>query len=818
MARAQRRFAPTFAVLAVLALPTLLAALPVAGPAAPDAFDGAGPWMARAYFVPDADRQEIGRRFDHFAVDRKSGALRLFVADGEELAWLRGRGYWLEPDVEANARMREAERRAATAATLAGIPGYACYRTVEEGYASAEAIVAAHPQLASLADAGDSWEKVTAGGNPGYDLRVLVLTNAAVPGPKPRFFLHGAIHAREYTTAELALRFAEDLVAGWGVDADATWLLDHHEIHLLLQANPDGRKQAEAGSSWRKNTNEAYCGATSTSRGADLNRNFPFQWGCCGGSSSNACATDFRGASPASEPEVQAIRDYLRAKFPDQRGPALTDPAPPDATGIYLDLHSYSELVLWPWGFTSTVAPNGAALTTLGRKFAWFNGYEPQQAIGLYATDGTTDDFGYGDLGVASYTFELGTTFFQDCATFTSTILPANLAALRYAAKVVRTPYLTPAGPDALAVAPSAPVLAPGDPLTVAATFDDTRYSTLGGVEPSQPVAEAQLFVDTPPWAGGASPIAFSASDGLFDETVEPATVAVPTAGLAEGRHLLFARGRDAAGNWGAVSAAFVTVIDPASAPTVHGAVRDAATAAPLAGTVTVGPFTTSTDPLTGAYSLQVPPGTYDLAAVAADHVAAAVPGVSLASHESRLQDFALVPLTAVLDDSVELGNLGWTAASPWAITTLQAHSPTHSWTDSPAGNYANNVSTALTSALLDLSSATGVELSFWHRYATEATYDFCRVEVSTDGGSTWSEIAAWDGTMTTWTKVTLAVPQLDGRPQARVRFRLTSDVSQVFDGWYVDDIVLRAALPVVFSFADGFESGSLAFWDGQAP
>ena len=37
-----------------------------------------------------------------------------------------------------------------------------------------------------------------------------------------------------------------------------------------------------------------------------------------------------------------------------------------------------AELVLWPWGFTSTVAPNGAALTTLGRKFAWFNGYEPQ--------------------------------------------------------------------------------------------------------------------------------------------------------------------------------------------------------------------------------------------------------------------------------------------------------------------------------------------------------------------------------------------------------------------------------------------------------
>ena len=67
------------------------------------------------------------------------------------------------------------------------------------------------------------------------------------------------------------------------------------------------------------------------------------------------------------------------------------------------------------------MAPNGPALQTLGRKFAYFNNYTPEQAIGLYPTDGTTDDFGYGDLGVASYTFELGTAFFQDCSTFENT-------------------------------------------------------------------------------------------------------------------------------------------------------------------------------------------------------------------------------------------------------------------------------------------------------------------------------------------------------------------------------------------------------------
>jgi carboxypeptidase T len=113
-------------------------------------------------------------------------------------------------------------------------------------------------------------------------------------------------------------------------------------------------------------------------------------------------------------------------------------------------MHSYSQLVLWSWGFTYDPPPNNTALVTLGRKFAYFNGYEPDQAVGLYPTDGTTDDFAYGELGLAAYTFELGTTFFQDCSTFENQILPDNLEALVYAAKTARAPYMLPAGPDAL--------------------------------------------------------------------------------------------------------------------------------------------------------------------------------------------------------------------------------------------------------------------------------------------------------------------------------------------------------------------------------
>ena len=441
------------------------------------------------------------------------------------------------------------------------ISGFACYRTVEGTFMTAEDLVTAHPTLASWVDVGDSWEKTAPGGATGYDMNVLILTNQAIPGPKPKLFLTSSIHAREYTPAELSTRFAEYLLSQYGNAPDVTWILDYHEIHLMLHANPDGRKWAEAGQSWRKNTDNNFC-TDSTYRGVDLNRNFDFQWGCCGGSSPNACSYTYRGPSPASEPETQAIQNYMRAIFPDQRGDALTDPAPTDAAGLYIDLHSYSKLVLWPWGFTFDSAPNGTAFQTLGRKFAYFNNYTPQQSIALYPTDGTTDDFAYGDLGVAAYTFELGNEFFEDCAYFENTILPQNLSALVYAAKTARTPYLTPAGPDTLAPALSVDSIIAGLPTVLTVTLNDTRFNNSFGTEPTQNIAAAEYYLDTPPWITTTLPVAFpmTPADGSFDASIETATAALDTTGLSAGQYLVYIRGQDVDGNWGPFSAVFLWV------------------------------------------------------------------------------------------------------------------------------------------------------------------------------------------------------------------------------------------------------------------
>ena len=487
----------------------------------------------------------------------KEGSLVLEL-DAEEMDRLRAFGFRFERAADfierrnrrlTQLQMLQAARSTADAEPRA-IPGFACYETVEETFAAGDGLIAARPALAGWADAGDSWLKTQ--GQGGYDLRVLKLTHSAVSAPvgqsKPKLFVNSAIHAREYTTAPLVLAFARWLVNGHGVNADATWILDHHELHLLLHANPDGRKRAETGLSWRKNVNNNHC-ANTNSRGVDLNRNFSFGWNTTGGAGSSgaACNLTYRGPSAGSEPEIQAIQSYVRSLWPDRRGPGASDAAPADTSGIHLDIHSFSQLVLWPWGNTATPAPNGTALQTLGRKFAFFNGYEPTQSIGLYATDGTSDGISYGELGVAAFTFELGSAFFESCAGYEATVKPDNLAALIYAAKVVRTPYLTPAGPDvtALSLGSGASGVVAGTVVALSGSATDGRFNNSNGVEPTQAVAGAEYSIDVPPWETGAPVQPLLATDGSFDAVTEGLSGSIATAGLAPGRHTVYVRARD---------------------------------------------------------------------------------------------------------------------------------------------------------------------------------------------------------------------------------------------------------------------------------
>ncbi len=524
-----------------------------------------GQFVVRIYYRDPRDILLLGA-FDVFEYHNQQEGYWLAAVDQAGMQKLNALGLRVEVDPlqSANFNLLPAPLSSLPdPEQVLSIPNFPCYRTVEETYQSAQGLASAYPHLVSWVDIGDSWEK-SVGQADGYDLMALRLGNDQVPGwladgRKPTLLLTASIHAREYTPAELATRFAEILLFNYGKDPDATWLLDQHEIHLVLVANPDGRKEAEAGISWRKNTNENYCGITSLYRGADLNRNFDYMWGGVG-ASTNPCDITYRGASAASEPETQAIQGYMKSIFPDQREEGA---APLDTMGVYIDLHSYAEQVLWPWGYTTSPTLNSAGLQSLGRKLAFFNEYEAgQSGADLYLTSGDTIDYAYGELGIAAYTIELGTAFFQDCASFENTILIDNLQTLLYAAKAAHSPYLLSMGPDARSVTIEPASVEQGALVTLSSLLDDTRYSDKN--EPVQNIIAGEFYLDSPPWQGG-TPYPLSAEDGAFDETKEAAYAAIDTSSLGDGRHLVYVRGQDTAGNWGVFSAAFLEVDAPGS-------------------------------------------------------------------------------------------------------------------------------------------------------------------------------------------------------------------------------------------------------------
>jgi hypothetical protein len=244
------------------------------------------------------------------------------------------------------------------------ISGFPCYKDLQGTFDWMNAMVVRAKTIPGLSvtikDIGDSFLK-TGNANAGYDMWALKITgegtNSAATS-KGVFFVMTGIHAREYAPPELASRWGEFLIDSYGNDADMTAMLDHTEIHLVLQSNPDGRLVAETDPNTmrRKNLNadgsESTCG---DSFGVDLNRNFPFRWGLSSGSSADKCSETYRGTAPASEPEVQAIVEYCKSIFPEGQRKADPEAQQDEAydvnttMGIFIDIHSYSELIIWPW-------------------------------------------------------------------------------------------------------------------------------------------------------------------------------------------------------------------------------------------------------------------------------------------------------------------------------------------------------------------------------------------------------------------------------------------------------------------------------------
>jgi len=219
----------------------------------------------------------------------------------------------------------------------------------------------------------------------------------------PAVFIDGGIHAREWASPAAVTYLIHRLVETEG-EYDNT--LERMTIYILPLANPDGYEYSrDHDRMWRKTRSKT--GSRNlfgqACHGVDPNRNFGYAWGGYG-ASEDACKETFRGKTAFSEPETQAMRDFL-----------LDEPAD---FKLYLTFHSYGQYILYPWGYDKVDTRDTRELKRVGdvtgRALRRINGvkYEIGAAAKmLYPASGGSDDWAKGAAGIKySYTIELPDT------------------------------------------------------------------------------------------------------------------------------------------------------------------------------------------------------------------------------------------------------------------------------------------------------------------------------------------------------------------------------------------------------------------------
>ncbi len=291
----------------------------------------------------------------------------------------------LIPDVQALID----EEQAATA--LDGGP-FERFLTAAEIDAFTAALAAERPDLVERFIAGRTFE--------GRDIWALRITGPG-GGERTGFLYYAGVHAREWAVMPTVLYFAERLVRDYDTAAEVRDLLGRAEFFLIPLLNPDGYVYSwTTDRFWRKNRADDGLPATAGCVGVDGNRNFGFQWGITG-SSAQACSDTFRGAAPWSESESRAVRDLVTAN------PHIV---------AFVDIHSYGQYVLRPWGHTIQPLPPvdlaeydyvGRQLSRVFQETAGYGYAYGQTFTTLYPVSGGSLDWAYGERGLLAFTFEL---------------------------------------------------------------------------------------------------------------------------------------------------------------------------------------------------------------------------------------------------------------------------------------------------------------------------------------------------------------------------------------------------------------------------
>lgn len=572
--------------------------------------------------------------------------------------------------------------------------------------------------------------------------------------------------------------------------------------------NPDGHNYVFTTDMWwRKNRRNNGDG----SYGVDLNRNWGYAWGYDNsGSSPYKSSEIYRGLEPFSEPETQAIRDLALAhKFI-----------------ISLSYHSYSQLMLFPWGYIRQSTPDHQTFSEIADSLVAYNNYKPQAAWQLYLVNGGSDDWLYGEQTqknkIYAYTPEVGTQFHPDTSKIMKEILE-NLGPNLYVAyvadqysplhQIVHTPpddTEDPFGPYRL-TATITPCCVRLDTTRLFVYFNTSGVPSYDSLALTPTENHAEYAAEIPGFGDNVTIYYYisaqdeidrrvcfpaAAPDTLCSFAVQPDTIApsifhIPLEDQCQyqDRFLITA---EIADNIGVAGACWIYRLNGSELDTIQ--------LAPANSFI---------------YQSWVPM-SFDSGDVIEYKI--------VATDQSRLPNLAAAPDSGfhrfkIIDHIIftfEKNNGGFVASdSLWQWGKLlsgpdSAYAGINVWATNLEGNYADSSQVFLDSPAINLKNFPRARLEFYHYYDFESDagnyFDGGNVKISEDNGQTWSLIMpAFDYPCDT--VLALAEPgygdQSNGwiyaefdlnfylGKEIRIRFHFGSNFANNRPGWYLDNIAI---------------------------
>jgi uncharacterized repeat protein (TIGR01451 family) len=295
---------------------------------------------------------------------------------------------------EVVTKQREVSKSSALASVQESTPQYHSYESLKSDLYSLQNN---NPNIAKVIDIGDSWEN--------RDIIALKISDNvdSDDSSESDVLFMGGTHAREWISVEVPYYIAEYLVEHYSTDLEVRQLVDDNEIWIIPMVNPDGVEYSRTDDrNWRKNRRDNGLGIY----GVDPNRNYGFHWGenpqhlspLNPGGSSLPFSSTYWGPDAFSEPETQAIKNLVTSSNHN--------------FVKSISYHSYSQYVMYPWGYTSNSPPNELQLFNMASKMSSeINNvgveYTTMQSSNLYITYGGSDDWLYDEKNIAAFTIEL---------------------------------------------------------------------------------------------------------------------------------------------------------------------------------------------------------------------------------------------------------------------------------------------------------------------------------------------------------------------------------------------------------------------------